>query len=1175
MKKKLLLMLLAVMGMSSVYADNYQVDDYIYTRNGKYKVTGENLIENGDFSNGKEGWTNGSGTELNVGTEATDTFLLRSTGGPKDGPYIYGQLGSAGNSTAVSKTNGLNWGNSIHKAVKVLDPGTYVVTYKVKVEDSNALWTSATINAGRWNNYENVFTNGDGDPATITKSYADWWTYQPGVWTEVAYNMTITGEGDDNINFVIAGHAGGLISFADFGVYPVQEVGDTRIVQDAIDMVKYFVENPDFPNDQETLDDVIAGLEDILNNEYDASTVRSTLYSLVYEEGCDFQSFLDANSVNVANYFTNFDFNAATTKRGTLPSGWSAPDGGTGRMLADNPAGAFTSILLRNEIQAGQDLGAAKVTQTVDLPGGKYIYIVQGSANRYGQDGRGKTNNFWWYRQGLKFTGVKCVVNGEEYEMDLPVNATEAKTFIYSFDTEDGDKTVGFSMNASTGAYGGNVRLDNIQFRLVGANQEDVDAYFNKSQMEQAKAALKVVLDSAYVVKEDPAYVFFNSVLTDSIETSQAVYNTDYKATLANVDLVKAQKANLEYALRSYYRANAELTALKATLAEAQALETDETRPKAKEELAAKNIEVAAYIAEQGDQTRDSLTLVKTDSVLTLVMTKAYIANATYSTPAKLAVVNPGFLLAKEIGWKIYESCEEGKGWKISSYDKSIFNSGRALVYGRGNTAQDAMTAWQNLDIELSGAGVYEFHSNAFGALTKGQAKGTEREIYMYLGPTTDPETTTGNYETANKVMVSSYCSNQGDNNYYPENSDPYVVTYIAPEDVTSIEFGMYKTATTGNCIAFSDCEVLYYGPYDAYKADSMRAVMAPTLAEFQESINAATELNKERYYVSADHETFLTAIGNAQGEHDRIAAAAYSETLFQELQDAIAQLAADVTTFKNSVKTTVLINLVDEISMTEGTVSGSVGTMTVSNYDTENFGFYVDADKAALRVGNGADTLKLTKVPDAEGILHISYDMYFGGFTKHYAFVRMEDGEGNRIAGYNVQPYSNVWADPTHGEAKGGEYDDLGIDWSKVSQYTNNAMDDMPAEYKNSFDIVYDMIDNTVTTTVNSAAPVKVDALTTAELDKIIIGSDYNNAARRCWIKNLKVEVIGNAVTPGSIKGDVNRDGLVNSSDVVRDYEYMSGQTEGVTKEDADVNGDGAVNSSDIVRIYEIMSGN
>ena len=58
-------------------------------------------------------------------------------------------------------------------------------------------------------------------------------------------------------------------------------------------------------------------------------------------------------------------------------------------------------------------------------------------------------------------------------------------------------------------------------------------------------------------------------------------------------------------------------------------------------------------------------------------------------------------------------------------------------------------------------------------------------------------------------------------------------------------------------------------------------------------------------------------------------------------------------------------------------------------------------------------------------------------------------------------------------------------------------------------------------------------------------------------------------------LRGDVNDDNNINSSDVVRDYEYMGGQTEGVAKDDADVNGDDAVNSSDIVRIYEIMSGN
>ena len=55
--------------------------------------------------------------------------------------------------------------------------------------------------------------------------------------------------------------------------------------------------------------------------------------------------------------------------------------------------------------------------------------------------------------------------------------------------------------------------------------------------------------------------------------------------------------------------------------------------------------------------------------------------------------------------------------------------------------------------------------------------------------------------------------------------------------------------------------------------------------------------------------------------------------------------------------------------------------------------------------------------------------------------------------------------------------------------------------------------------------------------------------------------------------KGDVNGDGRINSSDVMRIYEYMAGQQNGTPFELLDVNGDNRVNSSDVMRIYEIMS--
>ena len=54
-------------------------------------------------------------------------------------------------------------------------------------------------------------------------------------------------------------------------------------------------------------------------------------------------------------------------------------------------------------------------------------------------------------------------------------------------------------------------------------------------------------------------------------------------------------------------------------------------------------------------------------------------------------------------------------------------------------------------------------------------------------------------------------------------------------------------------------------------------------------------------------------------------------------------------------------------------------------------------------------------------------------------------------------------------------------------------------------------------------------------------------------------------------IDGDVNLDGVVNSSDIVAIYNAIAG--EGPT-EGADVNGDGDINSSDVVAVYNIISG-
>lgn len=59
-------------------------------------------------------------------------------------------------------------------------------------------------------------------------------------------------------------------------------------------------------------------------------------------------------------------------------------------------------------------------------------------------------------------------------------------------------------------------------------------------------------------------------------------------------------------------------------------------------------------------------------------------------------------------------------------------------------------------------------------------------------------------------------------------------------------------------------------------------------------------------------------------------------------------------------------------------------------------------------------------------------------------------------------------------------------------------------------------------------------------------------------------------------LMGDVNRDGIVNSSDVTAIYNYInSGEDSGISMQDADVDGNDEVNSTDVTALYNLISSN
>jgi hypothetical protein len=61
------------------------------------------------------------------------------------------------------------------------------------------------------------------------------------------------------------------------------------------------------------------------------------------------------------------------------------------------------------------------------------------------------------------------------------------------------------------------------------------------------------------------------------------------------------------------------------------------------------------------------------------------------------------------------------------------------------------------------------------------------------------------------------------------------------------------------------------------------------------------------------------------------------------------------------------------------------------------------------------------------------------------------------------------------------------------------------------------------------NTAPVQFDG---SKMARFVVKSDYNNADRRCWFDNLKIQRI-TAGEVETIKGDLNGDGIVNALDI------------------------------------------
>lgn len=703
----------------------YQQGDAVYTFNGKFKIIGENMLTNGDFSDGVNGWTGLTGNAV-----PTDTFSVVPAGGP-DGMNCL-QVSMSGGTLGTNLHNSANFRQSVR-----LTPGNYVFTYKVKALTGGC--TSNTRSSGRNDNYQDVFLNNSGkspylstnEADNITSSVAAYVETEAGNWMTVSYNYRV--EADEYVNFEFFN----LIQydcFADFGVYPVEQVGDDRLLQDAVKTLEAFVaDETNFPGAADYLVGPIEDLKASMENpDLTVDDVNGMVSMILGSDGSALQEYLNTISADVSKYFNYFTFDDCAEKSANkgAADGWTESGG---RWGVSAPWSNYSTRHIFAEINGGYGLGAGSQYQSAFLPKGKYLYMVQASAYQYYTAAK-ETYIVDWYNQR---SGLKYFINADSIDMtDVPT--WKSNTYFHVFNVaNDGEQTLGFYRAANEAASGndrnrvsggGQVRFDNMHIRILGVTDEDVERFFLENNLADAQNSLKTMIDSAKTVIADSRYIWGKDVLQDSINVSQGIYDQYTDAVQEDIDKLNDQMPLMRDAIRDYYAINKEYTQLGDDIAAANKLTGDETRPNGKDVLRAAITTADTYYKSLNAQSeRDSLQLVKTDSLLNDAVGDFYLANASYQTPGYINLVNDDFTDGTN-GWSV----DNGTGtaaWKASDVDMPTYK-GRAVVFNRGVTASD--NKYIVKDVYIKKTGIYEFsatcavHSSSWSEIG-------ENQTYTYL----------------------------------------------------------------------------------------------------------------------------------------------------------------------------------------------------------------------------------------------------------------------------------------------------------------------------------------------------------------------------------------------------------------------------------------------------------
>ena len=457
MKKQLLSIALLSAVVSGAMA--HEIGDKVYSNSAKWKITGKNLVTNGDFSDlSLSGWT-----AIDETVDKLTTFSV-----------LAGQ-GHEGKNEIKVNDGQTDLKNGIYQTITIKQGGTYIVSMKV-MNTKAAGFTDFDL-TGANTNYINAYYNTDGALATADGTNLSYGA--DGVCG--GYTFSFTTDEFTEANFPVQAPANGQIvidlrglseglEICDVTCQAAEKIYDTRIPEKRIAYINSVLNSYEFSEDSKAeLQEAIAEVETLISDDADEGYDNAMEnLDLAWEEfvTANFSNVL--NSINTGasgNYSANWDnwtgkFNKLNSDASAYNavSGWSwSTDRWCHKTQEANSP--LQIQWMRNSSGTWDNIA----TNTTTLDKGIYFFGFQGAG------GMMTLNKDRWTRSQAKECAETYVFfNNDTTDMFLlPTSNDMASTYgnvIYKFEVAEDNTPVKFGIRCNIGQ--GQVAKDGFDVNL-------------------------------------------------------------------------------------------------------------------------------------------------------------------------------------------------------------------------------------------------------------------------------------------------------------------------------------------------------------------------------------------------------------------------------------------------------------------------------------------------------------------------------------------------------------------------------------------------------------------------------------------------------------------------------------------------------------------------------------